>query len=73
MTPQEFIAKWGPGGPAYGLNEKQGAQAHFIDLCQLLGVPTPGSDTDYIFEQDTLILGAARGYADVFMRDHFAW
>jgi hypothetical protein len=73
MTPQEFISKWGPGGPAYGLNERQGAQAHFIDLCQLLGVPTPGSDADYIFEQDTLILGAARGYADVFKRDHFAW
>lgn len=73
MTPQEFIAKWGSGGPAFSLNERQGAQPHFIDLCQLLGVPTPGSSTDYIFEQDTLILGAARGYADVFMRDHFAW
>ena len=73
MTPQEFITKWGPGGPASGLNEKQGAQAHFIDLCQMLGVPTPGSDLDYTFEQDTLILGSARGYADVFMRDHFAW
>jgi hypothetical protein len=73
MTPQEFIVKWGPGGPAYSLNERQGAQPHFIDLCQLLGVPTPGSDADYIFEQDTLILGAARGYADVFKRDHFAW
>lgn len=46
MTPQDFIAKWGPGGPAYDLNERQGAQPHFIDLCQLLGVPvdvlTPG-------------------------------
>ena len=73
MKPQEFISKWGPGGPAFALNERQGAQAHFIDLCQLLGVPTPGSNEDYIFEQDTLILGAARGYADVFMRNHFAW
>jgi hypothetical protein len=73
MTPQQFIAKWGPGGPAYDLNERQGAQPHFIDLCQLLGVPTPGSSGDYIFEQDTLILGEARGYADVFYRDHFAW
>ncbi|MDE2417786.1 MAG: class I SAM-dependent DNA methyltransferase [Burkholderiales bacterium] len=77
MTPQQFIAKWGPGGPAHALNERQGAQAHFIDLCQLLGVPTPGStsgsDGDYIFEQDTLVLGEARGYADVFYRDHFAW
>jgi hypothetical protein len=73
MTPQQFIAKWGPSGPAYDLNERQGAQPHFIDLCQLLGVPTPESSGDYIFEQDTLILGEARGYADVFYRDHFAW
>jgi len=73
MTPQDFIAKWGPGGPAYELNERQGAQPHFIDLCQLLGVPTPGSTGDYMFEQDTLVLGEARGYADVFMRNHFAW
>ena len=37
MTPQQFIAKWGPGGPAFDLNERQGAQPHFMDLCQLLG------------------------------------
>ena len=77
MTPQEFIAKWGPSGPAYELNERQGAQAHFMDLCAVLGVPTPGSSGDYIFEQNTLenmpVLGEARGYADVFLRDHFAW
>ena len=73
MSPQDFIAKWGVGGPASALNERQGAQAHFMDLCHLLGVPTPGSHGDYIFEQDTLLLGQARGYADVFMRNHFAW
>ncbi len=73
MTPSEFIAKWGPGGPAFELNERQGAQAHFMDLCALLGVPTPGNKGDYLFEQDTLVLGEARGYADVFKRDHFAW
>ena len=73
MTPQQFIAKWGPGGPSYDLNERQGAQPHFVELCQMLGVPTPGSQGDYIFEQDTLVLGEARGYADVFYRDHFAW
>ena len=44
MTPQTFIAKWGPDGPAFYLNEEQGAQSHFIDLCDLLGVPKPGSD-----------------------------
>ena len=38
MTPQQFIAKWGPGGPAFDLNERQGAQPHFMDLCALLGM-----------------------------------
>ncbi len=72
MKPQEFIAKWGPGGPAAGLNEKQGAQPYFMDLCALLGVPTPG-DQDYLFEKDAPVVGAARGYADVFKRGFFAW
>ena len=75
MTPSDFIAKWGPGGPAAHLNEEQGAQSHFLDLCDLLGVPKPGSDVggEYVFERRSLVLGEARGYADVFYRDHFAW
>ncbi|MEO6291357.1 MAG: DNA methyltransferase, partial [Burkholderiaceae bacterium] len=78
LTFDDFYAKWGPGGTAASLNERQGAQPHFMDLCALLGVPTPGSSrqdgtSDYIFEQDTLLLGEARGYADVFKRGHFAW
>ncbi|MDO8457088.1 MAG: hypothetical protein Q7T07_09275 [Burkholderiaceae bacterium] len=73
MTPQDFIAKWGHGGPSYELNERQGAQPHFMDLCALLGVPTPDSSDDYLFEQGTLMLGEARGYADVFKRGCFAW
>ena len=78
MNFQDFHAKWGTGGTAAGLNERQGAQAHFMDLCALLGVSTPGSSQqdgadDYIFEQDTLLLGEARGYADVFKRGFFAW
>jgi hypothetical protein len=76
MTPADFIAKWGPGGPAYALNEEQGAQSHFLDLCDLLGVPKPGSgdaDGEYLFERRSLQLGEARGFADVFYRDHFAW
>ena len=73
MTPQQFITKWGPGGPSFDLNERQGAQLHFIDLCDVLGVPTPGSEGDYLFEKNTLVLGELRGYADVFKRNHFAW
>lgn len=73
MTPAEFIAKWGPGGPAAALSERSGAQPYFMDLCALLGVPTPGSAGDYLFEQHALVLGEARGYADVFYRNRFAW
>ena len=77
MTPQDFIAKWGaPGGvpgPAYALNEEQGAQSHFLDLCELLGVPKPGSAEGYRFEEKSHIVGGKTGYADVFMRGVFAW
>lgn len=34
---------------------------------------TPGSAGDYLFEQHALVLGEARGYADVFYRNRFAW
>ncbi len=75
ITAHQFIAKWGPGGSAAQLNEEQGAQSHFLDLCELLAVPKPGEDvsTDYLFEQRSLVLGEALGYADVYYRDHFAW
>ena len=77
MTPQQFIAKWGlPGGvagPAYALNEEQGAQSHFLDLCELLDVPKPGAAEGYRFEEKSAVIGGKTGYADVFMRGVFAW
>ena len=73
MTPQAFIAKWGPGRPAYNLNEEQGAQSHFIDLCDLLGLPRPGTEPGYLFEQGGQVTGQRRGYADVYKRGAFAW
>jgi hypothetical protein len=76
MTPYDFIATWGPRGSRDAENERQGAQAYFIDLCELLGVPKPGT-TDagdgYIFEKLTLALGQERGFADVFYKGRFAW
>ena len=38
-------------------------------------MPTPaaGNGDDYLFEQNTLMLGEARGFADVFKRGCFAW
>lgn len=73
MTPQNFIEKWGPGGPAFALNEEQGAQSHFLDLCELLGVPKPGSEAGYVFEEKNSVIGGRTGYADVFRRGAFAW
>jgi hypothetical protein len=74
MTPREFIAKWSVGGPAYTLNERAGAQSHFIDLCRVLGVEEPGDAERYCFERGLTKTGAARqGYADVWLRGHFAW
>jgi len=44
---QAFIRKWAPGGPAADLNERAGAQTHFIDLCRVLGVPEPADPDTY--------------------------
>jgi hypothetical protein len=73
MTPSDFIAKWGPAGSQLAENERQGAQAFFLDLCELLGVPKPGSEAGYVFEKQTLALGQTRGFADVFWPGRFAW
>ncbi len=77
MTPQTFIAKWGAPdgvpGPAFALNEEQGAQSHFLDLCELLGVPKPGTHEGYLFEEKSQVIGGKTGYADVVMRGSFAW
>jgi methylase of polypeptide subunit release factors len=69
----DFISKWGPGGLGYTLNERQGAQQHFVELCAVLEVPAPVGGEDYVFEKGTLALGQQRGFADVFKRGHFAW
>jgi hypothetical protein len=73
LSAHDFIAKWGEGGPGFALNEEQGAQTHFIELCQLLGVPVPGSQDGYRFEQKSQVVGDKTGYADVFFENRFAW
>lgn len=77
MTPQEFAAKWAAGAPAQQLGERAGAQAHFIDLCRVLGVPEPGDPDTYCFERGLTKTGSAAGrtdgFADVWLRGHFAW
>ncbi len=73
MTPGAFIAKW----QASGLTERSAAQSHFIDLCHLLGEPTP-TDADpagewYCFERGARKDTGGDGWADVWRRGCFAW
>ncbi len=73
MTPSEFIAKW----RASELKERSASQSHFIDLCRLLGEPTP-TDADptgewYCFERGARKDTGGDGWADVWKRGCFAW
>lgn len=73
LTPAAFVEKWGPGGTASRLNERAGAQPHFLDLCRLLGVDEPTDPDNYCFERGLWGVTKGRRYADVWMRGHFAW
>lgn len=60
------------------LKESAAAQSHFIDLCDMLGKPHPAAVDQvgdrYTFEKHVNKLrGGDKGFADVWMRDHFAW
>lgn len=73
LAPHEFIAKW----HASQLKERSAAQEHFIDLCRLLGEPTPAeADPEgdhYCFERGALKDSGREGWADVWKRGFFAW
>ena len=73
MTPSDFIAKW----RASELKESSAAQEHFIDLCRLLGEPTPAEDDPtgdrYCFERGARKDTGGDGWADVWKRHCFAW
>ncbi len=73
MTPYEFIDKW----RASQLKERSASQEHFIDLCRLLGEPTPAeadpTGETYCFERGARKDTGGDGWADVWKRHHFAW
>jgi type II restriction/modification system DNA methylase subunit YeeA len=70
---QEFIRKWSLSS----LKERSGSQEHFIDLCRMLGQPTPADvdpeGTTFTFEKGATKYGGGEGWADVWKRGHFAW
>lgn len=69
MTPEEFHAKW----KLSTLGERQAAQSHFNDLCELLGQPKPTDPGSYCFEKGAEKTSGRRGFCDVWKRGHFAW
>ena len=69
MTPEKFIATWKHNS----LSEKGGAQAHFEDLCRLLGVDPPRQSGDYCYEQGLEKMLGGQGFADVWKRGCFGW
>ncbi len=68
-----FVARW----QRSTLTERSAAQQHFLDLCAVLGEPTPAATdpdgTHYTFEKGARKTSGAGGWADVWMRRHFAW
>ena len=73
LTPDTFIAKW----RASELKERSASQEHFIDLCRLLGEPTPAEADPvgewYCFERGARKDTGGDGWADVWKRGCFAW
>ncbi len=73
MTPQDFIHKW----KRANLSERSAYQQHFLDLCDLLGQDKPAAaDPDgafYTFERGLHKMDGSRGWADVWLKGHFAW
>ncbi|MCX6039082.1 MAG: class I SAM-dependent DNA methyltransferase, partial [Chloroflexi bacterium] len=73
LTPQDFVSKW----KRAAAREKQSAQEHFLDLCQLVGHPTPIEDdpsgTRFAFEMGAAKSSGGQGWADVAKLDYFGW
>lgn len=69
MTPEHFITLWKDNK----LTERAGAQGHFDDLCDLLGIAKPRDPDNYCFERGAKKTGGGDGWADVWKRGHFGW
>jgi hypothetical protein len=73
LTIPEFVARWRRSK----LSERAAAQSHFIQLCEVLGERTPTEadqeGSNYTFEKGVKKVSGRDGFADVWMRGHFAW
>ena len=72
MTPESFVAKWSKSE----LKERSACQEHFLDLCRLVGHPTPAeadpTGESFCFERFAEKVDGSDGYADVWKKGFFA-
>jgi len=73
LTPQEFVDKWRRSK----LKERSASQEHFINVCRMLGHPTPAKadpeGTAFTFEKGADKSSGGQGWADVWKKGFFAW
>ncbi len=73
MTPQEFVAKWRPAE----VKESAGYAEHFIDVCRLIGHPTPVEADPkaewFTLQKENKKASGKLGFADVWLKDKFGW
>lgn len=71
---QTFVDNW----RNTELSERASYQAHFIDLCRMIGYETPSGtgkdskDNIFTFEYSLKKLEGTQGFADVYLQNHFA-
>jgi len=73
LSLQQFVQRW----KINSLSERSGSQSHFIDLCDMLGQPHPAAadaiGERFTFDKPVTKTSGRKGFADVWLRDHFAW
>ena len=67
MKPEEFAAKWHNSG----FGESQGSPEMFLDICAVVGHPTPGEYGDP--QSFTLEKWVPGGFADAYLEGRFGW
>ena len=67
MRPEQFVAKWRDAS----FGEKQASQEMFLDICALVGHPSPVSyGNKEVFTLEKPVPG---GFADAFLEERFGW
>ncbi len=72
ISPRDFVEKWRKAT----IKERPAVQEHFIDLCHLVGHPTPAEEdptgANFTFEAGATKQSGGQGWADVWKRGYFS-